>query len=354
MATSGTVATTKISVNDTLTSAIAMTGLRPEVVTPQDWKIAKDILYRFLLDLGNRGINLWTIEKHIFGIIPGKSTYTMPNGTIDELNCYYRTVTYANESGGSFSSSSGIAQYAFDTNIDTACVQTSANGWIQFNFGTAVAVTQFGIMAQGDQYYSLVYEGSDNAVDWTTLYTADTAENYPDREWVINEITDPRNFVYCRVRETGGQTLAVRQVMFGFNPIDITISRTSRDQYTNLPSKAQTSRQPTQFWQDRKINAPVLNYWPVPSFMMDQLVTYYHRHIQDIGALTDELEIPLRWQQAILYPLAMNLCLTMPGTDMARMPMLKGLSDESYQHASDEERDNSPIIINTGIGVYTR
>lgn len=351
MATSGKTATTPILVDQILRTAVQMTGLKAETLTPQNWIDAKDTLYRFLLDLSNKGVNLWKIEKQIFGFIPDQSVYTMPNGTVDELECYYRRVTRATQGG---SASSGNAGFAFDDDIDTACTQISPDGYISYTFAQQTSVTTLGIMSNGDNYYSLVYEWSNDFVTWNAIYTPTARTLYPDRQWVLQDIDAPRSALFWRVRETGGDTLDIRQVMFGFNPSDIVIQRCSLDTYSSLVNKRQSNQQPNMYWFDRQRVAPVLHLWPVPNYAFDMLVVEYHAHIEEVGAMTDELDIPLRWQRSILTHLAIDLMVVMPGTDMSRMPYLQSLADTTEMTAGNEERDNSPITITPGISGYTR
>lgn len=352
MATSGIVASTPILVDDTLRTAMQMTGVKAETLTPQNWKDAKDTLYRFLLDLSNKGVNLWTIEKQIFGLIPDQNVYTMPSGTVDELECYYRRSTVA--SGGIATASSGLADNAFNNNIDTFCTQTSANGYIEYNFGSQVSITTFGLISNGSNYYSPIYEYSNDQVTWTAIYTPTANQLYPDRQWVLHDINAPRAAQYYRIRETGGNILNIRNIMFAQNPEDIVIQRTSLDSYSGLVNKRQAGRQPNMYWFNRKMAAPDLHLWPVPNYAFDQLIVIYHRHIQEVGQLTNELEIPLRWQRSILTHLAIDLMMVIPGADLSRMPYLKDLADTTEMTAGNEERDKSPITITPGIRGYTQ
>ena len=75
--------------------------------------------------------------------------------------------------------------------------------------------------------------------------------------------------------------------------------------------------------------------------------------IQDVGALTDEVEVPQRWLEAIVCELAIRMIMELPGADLNRIPVLQDMADNISRIASDEERDNSPINITPNIGVYT-
>jgi hypothetical protein len=73
------------------------------------------------------------------------------------------------------------------------------------------------------------------------------------------------------------------------------MSRLNRDDYTNLPNKNFTANQPFQFWFYRTIPTPTIYLWPTPSNPFVQMTVWYSTQIMDVGALTDEVQIPQRW-----------------------------------------------------------
>ena len=132
------------------------------------------------------------------------------------------------------------------------------------------------------------------------------------------------------------------------------MARLNRDDYTSLPNKYFTANQPYQFWFDRTIPQPSLNLWPVPNNAFVQMTVWYSRQIQDVGALSGELEIPQRWYLAIQSMLAHQMSLELPQVPMDRILMLKGQADDYLYQAEQEERDKSPIYFAPNIAVYTR
>jgi hypothetical protein len=156
------------------------------------------------------------------------------------------------------------------------------------------------------------------------------------------------------MRETGGNTLSVREFYVGNNSTEITMSRLNRDDYTNLPNKNFTANQPFQFWFDRTIPQPKMYLWPVPSDPFVQMTIWYSRQIQDVGALQDQLEIPQRWYEAIVFMLAHRMSLELPNVATDRIVYLEKMSTQYLNEAELEERDKSPIMIAPNISVYTR
>lgn len=335
-------------------------GLSVAEMTPENWVTARNNLYFYLSALANDGLQLWTLEKYIIGLVPGQRIYPLDTGAVDVMNACYRTVGIPSD-GTPASSAGGTASYAFDGDIDLSCTQTSSNGNISYDFGAGITYTpvMFGVLPNGDATYNLVYEYSDDGITYTTLYAPGSLD-YTDLVWILNDVDVSSAHRFWRVRETGGATLNLREVMFGSNPTDINIARVSNDVYANMPNKFQAGNLPLQYWVDRQVTVPKLNVWPIPNTCLNQIVTYRRRHIQDVGTLTNTLEIPQRWIDAIVKGLSERLVLRLdvsdPGKRMElfqRQPILKQEAGDAWMRASMEERDASPIDIMPIMQPYT-
>jgi len=81
---------------------------------------------------------------------------------------------------------------------------------------------------------------------------------------------------------------------------------------------------------------------------------WYQRQIMDVGALTDELEVPQRWYEAVVFMLAHRMSLELPQVANDRITYLEKMADRFYSEAEAEERDKSPIYLAPNISVYTR
>ena len=249
----------------------------------------------------------------------------MPLGCNDVLNVLYRTM---NRPSGDYSTSvalsSGNLANIYDNDIDTYAVQGSADGDFSIFYGTnnPVYVGSIGFMPYvaggGSDVWSYAFEASIDGITWTTLYEAtDVIVN--DKEWVWQDINLGQTVEYYRMRATNGTTLALRELYFGNNSREIQMSRLNRDDYTNLPNKNFTANQPYQFWFDRTIPYPTIYLWPTPSDPFIQMTVWYSRQIMDVGALTDELEIPQRWYEAVIMNLAHRMSLELPQVPMDRV-----------------------------------
>lgn len=355
MAYSGTVGSTVINVQTLIDHGARRCGKLAEELTSEQVLSARESLFFFLSNLSNRGIQYWAIEKTVIGLTPDNYIYSMPVGTIDVLNVLYRTMTRPEGTYGS--SAGGTAANAFDGDVDTYCLQTSANGNISVDYGASnpIYIGSIGFMPflASDATWNYVFESSADNVTWTTLYTG-TSEAVSNKQWVWHDINPGTNVQYYRMRATGGTTLAIRELYFGTNSREIQMSRLNRDDYTNLPNKNFTANQPYQFWFDRTIPQPEIYVWPTPDTNFVQAVIWRSRQIMDVGALTNELEVPQRWYEAVLMNLAHRMSLELPAVPMDRTNYLEKMAAMFLQEAENEERDKSPIYFAPNISVYTR
>lgn len=351
MATSGTVGLETIKVIDLIDHSILRCGIEPAKITAQMLQTAKRNVFLYVSSLANRGINLWTIERSLIGLYPYQAIYQLPVGTIDVLNVNYKQVS--RWSGVGVSSAGGTSQFAFDGDVDTACTQVSTNGNISADMGSAQVITEVAVMTNGNQSYNLVFESSEDNITWTTVLAVGAA-SYLDKKWAWYQVTMPQSGRYFRVRETGGGTLNIRELVFGKDPNEIPVTRNNRDDYSNLPNKTTTGPVPTQFWYNRIIPQPEIFLWPVPLDTFVSLVVWRHRQIQDIGDLTNELEVPQRWYECMLANVAARNSLDIPDVDPSRITMLGQLAQSAEEPPHEEERDKAPSTWTPNISYYTR
>jgi len=321
---------------------------------------AKDNLYLQLSSLGSQGVPLWCIEKEILPLYVGQAVITPSRGTMDILNAYYRWMS--RQTGITQTSSpGGITQYAFDGDLDTSCAQTGPNGNLTIIFNgdpldpqSPVQVTTVGVMMATTGSFNIVFEWSNDGVTWTTAL-APGVTAYVAGKWQWYDIDGQQPVNFYRMRETGGNTLNVVEFYAGNSPTEIPLARMNRDDWTNLPNKTFQGR-PLQYWFDRSRDYPTMNIWPVtdPGSMFGQFVIWKQRYIMDVGTLTDELDIPQRWYECVVWQLSWRLAMEMPEFDMNLLGMIKGTADEALKVAQDEERDNSPIYFAPNISPYTR
>lgn len=352
MAYSGTVGQTVVSVQKFIDQGARMAGKLAEELTVEQVQSAKQSLFFILSNLINQGINYWCVSKKVYGLKADQYEYLLPLGGNDVLNALYRTLQRPT---GTYSASSGSAANAFDGNIDTIDTQTAPNGNIAVNFGTnnPIYAGSIGILPGVSGSFHILLETSTDGVTWDLLRDCGV-ETWVDGEWLWYDIDPGATIQYYRMRETGGNTLAVREFFVGNNSTEVTMARLNRDDYTNLPNKNFTANQPYQYWLNRTIPQATITLWPAPSDPFVQMTIWYSRQIMDVGDLNGELEIPQYAFQAVQTMLAHQMSLILPAVDLARIQYLEGQADKYFTMMENENRDKSPIYFAPNISVYTR
>jgi hypothetical protein len=330
VAVSGTVSATVFNTRKVVDHAYRRCRIPPEGISSEQISFALDSLYLILSMLANRGLQLWCIERFLMPLYQAQGLMTLPNGVVDILNTNLRTVEVLNTTS---------------TNIVTSTTY-------QTSFSAATQVTTVGIEWSGASTAYALETSSDGAT-WTTVATEsnpNTSAN--DVTWV--DIQGSLATLYFRVRAVTG-TLNQAQVLLSNMPNEIPMARLNRDDYVNLPNKSFEGR-PLQFWCDRQLNNPVMYLWPVPSaqFVTAQVVVWVKRYIMDVGTMTQEIEVPQRWYDAIVYLLAARIAEESPTVDPQMISILDQKAQRSLLEAENEERDNSPIYMTPNIAVYTK
>ena len=327
MAFSQTVSQTVFTTDRVLSSAVRRCKIPAATLTSEHWDIAKDQLFLLLSALANDGVPLWCIQKVIQPLYDGIGDAVLPLGIVDVLNFNLRSLTQVT-----------------GTNTDISTSRTVV-------FTSSTAVTTVGILWSATSV-AIALERSDDGVSWTTVQSETPVA--VSGEWTWYDLYSSVATTRFRVRATTG-TLGFTQIYLGNNPTEIPLARLNRDDYANLPNKSFKSDRPLQFWFDRQVPYPVMHLWPVPNSTAttSQLNLLCHRHIMDVGTLTQELEIPQRWYDAVVSGLACKLAREFIEVDVAVIPMLDKDAFLATQSAQNEERDNSPIRWAPNISQYT-
>ena len=328
MAFSNTVSQTNFNTRRVIDNAIRRCKLTAQQITAEHIDIANDQLYLFLSDLANQGAPLWCIEKQIYPLYDGVGDITMTDGTVDILNSNLRWLQEV----------SGI-------NVDTSTSRT-------VSFTTDIFVANVGILWSATAV-PIVLERSDDGIVWDEIQSETPTASAG--EWTWYDLDSSVAARYFRVRATSG-TLGFSQIYLANTPTEIPLARMNRDDYTNLPNKAFQSNRPLQYWFDRQVNNPIMHMWPVPNLAATvcQIVVWRQRYIMDVGTMTQDVEVPQRWLEAIVSGLAAKMALELVEVDVSLIPILDQKAAIALNIAQMEERDNSPMMIAPNISPYTR
>ena len=328
MAFSNTVSQTNFNTRRVIDNAIRRCKLSAQQITAEYIDIANDQLYLFLSDLANQGAPLWCIEKQIYPLYDGVGDITMTDGTVDILNSNFRWL-----------------QQVTGTNVDTSTTRT-------VTFTSDIFVANVGIYWTAAAV-PIALERSDDGAIWTTIQTETPTATAG--QWTWFDLDSSVAARYFRVRATSG-TLSFSQIYLANTPTEIPLARMNRDDYTNLPNKAFQSDRPLQYWFDRQVNNPIMHMWPVPNeaATVCQIVVWRQRYIMDVGTMTQDIEVPQRWLEAIVSGLAAKMALELVEVDVNLIPILDQKAAIALNIAQMEERDNSPMMIAPNISPYTR
>ena len=328
MAYSGTISQTVFDTRKVIDNAFRRCKLTAQQIAGEYIDIANDQLYLMLSDLANQGVPLWCIEKQILPLYDGVSEIALQSSTVDILNSnlrYLQTVT--------------------GTNYDTSTER-------EIDFTSDTFVTTIGIKWSAAAV-PIAIEVSDDGVTWVTEQTETPSASAG--QWTWYDIDKQVAARWWRVRATSG-TLGFSRIYTGNTPTEIPLARMNRDDYTNLPNKSFQSQRPLQYWFDRQIPQPIMHLWPVPNLAAEtyQIVIWRHRYIMDVGTMTQEIEVPQRWYEAIVAGLAAKLALEIVEVDPQMIGVLDSKAAMALAVAQAEERDNSPMMIQPNISPYTR
>ena len=104
----------------------------------------------------------------------------------------------------------------------------------------------------------------------------------------------------------------------------------------------------------KKLRQPQITLWPVPNDDSKHLVLYRYRTIEDVGALSDELDIPARWLEAITWHLALRLAFELPEVKPDRVTMIQSMAQSMTIEVEGGETDSAPTYFAPNISGYTR
>jgi hypothetical protein len=361
LSTSGTVSTTVFNTGKLIDRAFGRCQLPPQKITGEYLSIAQDLLYLALSTLASKGVALWAVTKVILPVYDATQDILAPLGTVDILNANLRSVTQLQLGpSAAYSSSTGTAANAFDNNLATACVQTAPNGFLQVQYSAVGQPVVFGILPNASAVWNVAIQTSSDGINYTTVYS-NTALTVVAGQWFWADVEGiPESGVlYVRLLAAGGTTLNVTEFVTGSSPQEIPIAKINRDNYANLPNKWFTGR-PLQFWYNKTQPQPTLTLWPAPAaqFTYSQIVLYTQRYVQDVGTLTQTVEVPQRWFLAVLTRLAKELMLMIPevAKDMSDLDKTTLLQEDKdrWSEGWASETDSSPIMLRPMIRAYTR
>jgi len=327
MATSGSIASTVIDTSALIEHAFRRVRVLPSAQTPETVLIAKECLYMLLLNLGNRGLNLWCVDKVIMGVQAGKATYVTPPGTLDVLNVVH--------------TEPAIASSTFTASVTGG---TAATGGVKgLRLGVKFSTSYTG---------PLSLSTSDDGVTYTTVDSITTA-TYQTNQYYWFDLTKVESKPYYAVTGFLPSSPVISDLVVCVSLYDLPMTQWSRDTYMAINAKTQQGHPAINYFFEKKLT-PTLTLWPVPDKDTNHLTLFIHRQPQDVGSLIQQIEIPQRWLDGIIWLLAARLCFELPTVEVNIAQLVVQMADKQVFEAEQSETDGAPIYLTPGIGVYSR
>jgi hypothetical protein len=357
MATSGTYSFISTVGQQLIDEAYERAGVLPDVITAQKIQTAQRSGNLVLSEWINKGYNLWTSTQSLLNLLENQASYDLSNLVYpksyplsDVIDVNIRTFQRPLD-GTATSSDAGNASSLFNATDPGNFTQNAANGWISYDYGANQQneVTMVGISSLIARSYTLVFEYSSDNVTWGVakygtafVFVAPdnvTLTNTRNTTWI--SMDNPLSARYFRIRETGGAILSLEQIFFCTEINDIVMARISGSEYMSYPNKTLASK-PSVYWLDRQ-TTPKLTVWPVPTNEYTVISFRAIRMLQDVGNMTDSIEIPARFYDAYCADLAARLAMKQPQVDFVRVDKLKEEAKEAYSYAATEDVEKVPL-----------
>ncbi len=299
-------------------------GKSVEMQTPDTVTAAKENLFLILSSLPNRERILSTLSRKVFPLTNGVARHTFEEGVVGVKDLVFRSLTNVTA-----------------TVDDTDFTQVSS-------FSSS-PVVQIGITSSTPVTISVEIELQENAI-WTTHSTVNRTWNATPYWFEVDGYLD------C----TGVRITSLQQDMSPFTVTissgvnDRIISPMSRFEHMSLPNKRVSAGVITSYLYDRQ-RLPAVEFWPVPNVdpLTDCFACTVQSEMASIGELSEYLDVPDRWLDALVSKLAYSMTFVFQDMDPNKVNRIAEDSEKNVILAESEDVDGMPVYIFPDIGVYT-
>ena len=323
-------------------------------VTAEMLESARVNLNLLFTELTNRGRMLWTVKQQVIPMTKGRYRYPLAVGVLDVRSAMRRWMPQAANPLLGFASG-GFPGNAFDKDLQTLCSVGAVNGWVGYDFQGDVQLDTVGLYPASSGTSDLILEKSDTGVFWTTHATWTNVTLEPNTWWA-ETLTDIGTARFWRIRAPTW-AISIAECLMAHGSTDIPMSLMNQDDYSNLPNKSFLG-DPLQYWLDMARDEPVLVLWPVPRTMMQfAIVAWVKYQVMDVVTLLDGLDLPQRWEPAIVAMLAQKIFGELPQelvSDPTLEARLEANASKQFAIAFGEETDGSLSRLMPNIRPYTR
>ena len=365
MTTSGTVSGYSFNLGRVIDHAFRRAGVQPEQISAEQLDYAKALVFTLTSEWVNAGFPLWTQKYYLLNTPIGSPDVYAPVGTVDIRQAYWRIF---NPYRGNATTSAGADASPLFTGEpnDTDVVIAGPNAGVIVDFGSETELDTIGVLLGGSSTLtaSLIVKTSLDGVTWTTSQLLDLT-TYTPGQWTYFDLNPSVMSQFVQLVLPSG-TFTLNALNFCLaNGNDIPLGPLNIDDYYNLPDKQFQSNQPNSSYLNRELAQPNLKIWPVlnvQGFYRGTVTALVRRYIQDPGELTDDVEVPQRWLEALIWRLASLLVHELPTpteqTALVAWQARVALTDKNRRDAEAlvwaEERTRAPIRWSPNFSVYTR
>ena len=373
--TSGTVSTFQYDQMKVLEHSFRRAGKSITKASGEQIQIATELVYTVTSQWINAGFPLWTRQYLLLPITAGEANVPCPTGTVDVLNTFWRIFNPWRGAATLTTGADATVLFAGAPNSDVTI--TGTNPGVAVNFLSSTQVDTVGVLLGGSVSVTaaLQVQTSSDGVTWTTVQTL-ISTTFAPGVWSYFDLHPSITAQYVQIilPSVSTTTWTLNQLNFGLaNGQDITNGPLNIDDYYNLPDKQYQGSQPNSCFIDRKLNYPVIKVWPCPNvsaFYNGTVTALVRRYIQDPGLLTNAIEVPQRWLEALQWGVAKLLMYELPDEEqsgsgsaqtsyftlMAKQQRLQAVTQELTKAESlawSEERNNSPFRVTPNLSPYT-
>ena len=333
MSLSGTIANDVLTVRKIYDRAFNRAGIPQQTITAEYLDTAKQLLGLTLASFSAAGAALFIEDFINLGMEEGVYRVNMPNGTISVTDVVLNMLEIEE---ATTLTAQGINNLNWKAQLDNA-----------------FSADYIGFKASSTGNYILTIQESENGTDWTEI--ANVSMQVFEGKWNWIEIEPSSSEVaYFRIVSTTTPGPLVTAVCAAREGAVRQLASIPPDDYAALPNK-RLKGTVTSYWNDRRVGYPVLHLWHSPDAAhADYMLTVRRkRHIMDVGDMTNYIEVPQRWADAIIWDLAWRLAVEIP--EAKRDPMnLKALANDAKREMGNVETDNSTLSMLPDISAYTR
>jgi len=166
-------------------------------------------------------------------------------------------------------------------------------------------------------------------------------------QWTITNsattLTEADEFIDLSASTIDVLDVVIRRTVGG-TAADISMGQVGRSEYWNIPNKS-TKARPTQWFLDKQVT-PRLYIWPASENSTDQLIINRLIRIEDADASVNTVDMPFRFYPCLAAGLAYYIGLKRAPD---RVPMLKGIYEEEFQRAADQDSGTASLKIAPGL-----